>query len=95
MTKAASLLAILALSFGGEIYGAPPERRLFSEVLAPSVPEGVVPKDITPNRRQSRAEELAATVLSSKQLVVLKAGAAPITVEEFLAETGQQGTQRT
>ena len=95
MTKAASLLAILALSFGGEIYGAPPERRLFSEVLAPSVPEGVVPTDITPNRRQSRAEELAATVLSSKQLVVLKAGAAPITVEEFLAETGQQGTQRT
>ena len=95
MTRASLFLAAVTLAIIGPLSGEPP-RRLFSEVHAPSVPGGPVPMRAVSERRPDAGKmESATAVLSSEQLVVLKAGADPFTVDGFTATTGGQADQET
>gem|GEM_PF-3197113 len=93
MTRASLFLAVVT-AFSAPLFGEPP-RRLFSEVLAPSVLEVSAPAAATTERQQPSRDESAANVLSSEHLVVLKANAEPITVDGFSATTGGNAPQKT
>jgi len=90
------MTAALTLCCCGYLYGGLAERKLFTESAAPAAPGVTAPAGLKQNRQKDSRELASATaLLASEQLIVLKAGADALTVDDFFSGTDGGRTQRT